>query len=223
MSQIDWKREWVGEEERRLYVLVERTIISAVIQCLSNFKPFPVSSSFGYATPPVVLHSHHLWIYIYIFLSALSYLAHLYSGSARNMHTNSLSLTHFLMHMLNFRHTGGSLHNVWVWGVPCERGWRGGRRAVCSAPLACAKLVGWVTSRGGEKGGGGERSGRIEKLRRGGSSGELPIDMQITVGEINPRHYVLHLHSTHYTSLRTAVSNTPHREVMALWLHLCVP
>lgn len=42
-------------------------------------------------------------------------------------------------------------------GVPCERGWRGGRRAVCSAPLGCAKLVGWVTSRA---------EGEVEEGRR---------------------------------------------------------
>lgn len=107
-------------------------------------------------------------------------------------HTQTYTLSHFLMHMLNFRHTGGSLHNVWVCGgVPCERGWRGGRRAVCSAPLACAKLVGWVTNRVGRGGG----CGRIEKLRSRGSSGELPIDMQRTVGEINPHHYLLHRHT----------------------------
>lgn len=81
-------------------------------------------------------------------------------------------------------------------GVPCERGWRGGRRAVCSAPLGCAKLVGWVTSRAEGGGGGGEEeSGRMEKLRHGGSSGELPIDMQRTVGEINPHHYLQYLRS----------------------------
>lgn len=62
----------------------------------------------------------------------------------------------------------------------------------------------------------GVGSGRMEKLRRGGSSGELPIDMQRTVGEINPRHYLLHLQSPDSSSLRTAVSNTPHIEVMAL-------
>lgn len=40
-----------------------------------------------------------------------------------------------------------------------------------------------------------EESGRMEKLRHGGSSGELPIDMQRTVGEINPRHYLQYLRS----------------------------
>lgn len=58
----------------------------------------------------------------------------------------------------------------------------------------------------------GGKSRRIEKLRRGGNSGELPIDMQRTVGEINPRHYLLHLHSVDCTSLHTAVSHTAHRE-----------
>lgn len=55
----------------------------------------------------------------------------------------------------------------------------------------------------------------MEKLRCGGSSGELPIDMQRTVGEINPRHYLLHLHSADCTIPLTAVYNTPHIEVMA--------
>lgn len=40
-----------------------------------------------------------------------------------------------------------------------------------------------------------EESGRMEKLRHGGSSGELPIDMQRTVGEINPHHYLQYLRS----------------------------
>lgn len=129
------------------------------------------------------------------------------------------------MHMLNFRHTGGSLHNVWVWGCPARGD--GGEADVLSALLRSPVLSWWGESpaerRGGGGGGGwGERSGRIEKLRRGGSSGELPIDMHRTVGEINPRHYVLHLHSADCSSLRAAVSNTAHREVMALWLHLCV-
>lgn len=62
---------------------------------------------------------------------------------------------------------------------------RGGRRAVCSAPLARAELVSHQRR--------GELSGRMEKLRCGSGSGELPIDMQRTVGEMNPRHHRLHL------------------------------
>lgn len=56
----------------------------------------------------------------------------------------------------------------------------------------------------------------MEKLRCGSSSGELPIDMQRTVGEINPRHHLLHLQSRDCSSLRTAVSNTPHTVTMLL-------
>lgn len=157
IDEPDWLKErmswWRGEKIIQVF-LVERTIISAVIHCLSNFEPFPVSSSFGYATPPVVLHSHHLWIYIYSFLSALSYLAHLYSGSARNTHTNSLSLTHFLMHVLNFRHTGGSLHNVWVWGCPARGD--GGEADVLSALLHSPVLSWW-----------GESPAEGERRRRG--------------------------------------------------------
>lgn len=62
----------------------------------------------------------------------------------------------------------------------------------------------------------------MEKLRCGGSSGELRIDMQRTVGEINPRHYVLHLQSIDRTSLCAAVSDMAHRSVLALRLPFCV-
>ena len=40
---------------------------------------------------------------------------------------------------------------------------------------------------------GGEGDGRIEKLRREGGSGELPIGMQGAGGEINPLCHKLHL------------------------------
>lgn len=42
----------------------------------------------------------------------------------------------------------------------------------------------------------------MERLRCGSGSGELPIDMQRTVGEINPRQ---HLQSSHQSSACTAV------------------
>lgn len=75
----------------------------------------------------------------------------------------------------------------------------GGEADVLSAPLHSPVLSWWGESpaegEGGGAGGKGGDSGRMEMLRREGSSGELPIDMQRTVGEINPRHYLLHLQS----------------------------
>lgn len=91
------------------------------------------------------------------------------------------------MRTLNFRHTGGSLHNVWVWGCPARGD--GGEADVLSA-LLLLPVLSW---RGESPAEGGEGSGRIEKLRREGGSGELPIDMQGTVGDINPLRYKLHL------------------------------
>lgn len=114
------------------------------------------------------------------------------------------------MHMLNFRHTGGSLHNVWVWGCPARGD--GGEADVLSALLHLLVLSWWGESPAEE--------GRVEKLRHGGSSGELPIDMQRAVGEINPCLYLLHLHGADCSSLRTAVPNTTRCEVMAPWRSL---
>lgn len=65
-----------------------------------------------------------------------------------------------------------------------------------------------------------EGSGRIEKkLRRRGSSGELPIDMQRTAGEINPRHNVLHLHTVAAYVLRSRPQRS-HGSLATLRLNL---
>lgn len=79
-----------------MIVLVERTIISAVIHSLSN--SLSVSLSCGYAIPPFLSLTHTKTLsnsesISRHFSSALSYLAHLYSGDARNTHTNSPSHT----------------------------------------------------------------------------------------------------------------------------------
>lgn len=89
------------------------------------------------------MHTQTPNLYLDISFSS-RYLAHLYSGDARNTHTLSLSLAHFLMHMLNFRHTGGSLHNVWVWGCPARGD--GGEADVLSALLHSPVLSWWGES-----------------------------------------------------------------------------
>lgn len=116
-------------------------------------------------------------------------------------HAQTSKLSHILMHTLIFRHTGGSLHNVWVCAGGAPRKGMEGRQTCC---LLCSARPCWagVVSHQWR----GELSGRIEKLRCGSGSGELPIDMQGTVGEINPRHQLLHLQSWDCTSLHTAVS-----------------
>lgn len=40
--------------------------------------------------------------------------------------------------------------------------------------------------------------------------GELPIDMQRTVGEINPHHYVLHLHTAQTVAAHVLQRLTQH-------------
>ena len=57
---------------------------------------------------------------------------------------NSLRLTHLLMHTLSFRHTGGSLHNIWVWGCPARAD--GGEADVLSALLHLPVLSWWGES-----------------------------------------------------------------------------
>lgn len=97
-------------------------------------------------------------------------------------HTNSLTLTHFLMHMLNFRHTGGSLHNVWVWGCPARGD--GGEADVLSALLHSPVLSWWGESPAeGVEGKGGGRHGveerRGEERRGEWEDGEAEVWRQL--------------------------------------------
>ena len=198
---------WVTAPSNWRYkcVFVEGAIISAVIRCLSNFGPFSASPhalvmqyhQFSHTRKVLLLalrHAHRtLNLYLDISFSSQLRCAFVFwqrTGTHTHKHTHTHTASHSLMHMLNFRHTGGSLHNVWVWGCPARGD--GGEADVLSALLHSPVLSWWGESPAWEEEGG---SGRMEKLRRGGSSGELPIDMQRTVGEINPRHYLLHLHS----------------------------
>lgn len=132
------------------------------------------------------------------------------------------------MHMLNFRHTGGSLHNVWVWGCPARGD--GGEADVLSALLHSPVLSWWGESPA-EGGCGGEReeeeegrrSGRIEKLRRGGSSGELPIDMQREQWEKLTLSIICCICTAQTVPAYVLQClNAARREVTALRLHFCV-
>lgn len=166
MSQIllDWKRNELVNQ-RKWCILVERldyvssytlslqlqALLWLLILWLCNIASSVTLAKYLYTH--IHTHTHKLCqtLNLYLDISFSSELpAHLYSGSARKKHTNSLSLTHFLMHMLNFRHTGGSLHNVWMWGCPARGD--GGEADVLSALLHLPVLSWWGESPAEERG-----------------------------------------------------------------------
>lgn len=137
--------------------------MSAVIHCLSNFRPFSGSSPPDYAILPVLSHSQSTCVCVHTQKQTLpnseSISRHIFQLRAQSAfvfwhwkkkHTNSLSLAHFFMHMLHFRHTGGSLHNVWMWGCPARGD--GGEADVLSALLHLPVLSWWGESPAEERG-----------------------------------------------------------------------
>lgn len=116
-----------------------------------------VSSSFGYAIPPV------LSVLVHAHTNSESISRHFFQLLA-TLHICILAMHG--MHMLNFRHTGGSLHNVWVWGCPVRGD--GGEADVLSALLHSPVLSWWGESPAEGEGGGEEEweDGEAEAWRQ---------------------------------------------------------
>lgn len=170
---------------------------------------------FGYATPPVLSHSpstcrHTHKLYLGSFFQLLAIL-HIYI-LAMHRNTQTLSASHTFSCTCWISDSQGAPYITSGCGGALWEEMEG-RQTCCLLLLHLLVLRWWGESPATRR---DEGSGRIEKLRHGGSSGELPIDMQRRAGEINPGCYLLHLQSIDCTSLRTAASN------MALWLHVCM-